>query len=272
MPKRPRSSTTPRATTRCTTRNSGRLLVQSPALESLGLHYTPDGGRGFRDSAGAARHADRSRTAPADQQRHHADAGEAYLVQVGDLARSRSTRRSPDSIDCCCGAFSAGCWSRRRRPLAGRPRAGAVGTAGGGPAGHRYRNLQHGCRCAAPATSSIEVAQRLQRRADAAGTVGRGDAAVQRRARARTANAARDPAGRSGTGAAHPIADEHAGAMTSQLEEFDRLTRLINQILTLARAEAGEIPIARAAGRSGARSPHRSSTRSSRSPRRRASR
>jgi heavy metal sensor kinase len=33
--------------------------------------------------------------------------------------------------------------------------------------------------------------------------------------------------------------------MSSQLEEFDKLTRLINQLLTLARAEAGEIRIER---------------------------
>jgi heavy metal sensor kinase len=35
--------------------------------------------------------------------------------------------------------------------------------------------------------------------------------------------------------------------LESQLDEFDRLTRLINQILTLARAEGGEIVLARAA-------------------------
>jgi signal transduction histidine kinase len=33
--------------------------------------------------------------------------------------------------------------------------------------------------------------------------------------------------------------------LVSQIDEYDRLTRLINQILTLARAEAGEITIAR---------------------------
>jgi signal transduction histidine kinase len=32
--------------------------------------------------------------------------------------------------------------------------------------------------------------------------------------------------------------------LARQVDEFDRLARLINQILTLARAEAGEIPIA----------------------------
>ena len=35
--------------------------------------------------------------------------------------------------------------------------------------------------------------------------------------------------------------------MASQLEEIDKLKRLIDQLLTLARAEAGEIPLARGA-------------------------
>jgi heavy metal sensor kinase len=38
--------------------------------------------------------------------------------------------------------------------------------------------------------------------------------------------------------------DEYRLTLESQLEEFDRLSRLITQLLTLARAEAGEIPIA----------------------------
>ena len=41
-------------------------------------------------------------------------------------------------------------------------------------------------------------------------------------------------------------------ALVSQLEEIDRLARLINQLLTLARAEAGEIPLAREAMNLGA--------------------
>jgi heavy metal sensor kinase len=36
-------------------------------------------------------------------------------------------------------------------------------------------------------------------------------------------------------------ADDYRRVLASQLEEFDRLTRMINQLLTLARAEAGEI-------------------------------
>ena len=57
--------------------------------------------------------------------------------------------------------------------------------------------------------------------------------------------------------------------LASQLEEIDRLKRLIDQLLTLARAEAGEIPLTRAAGRSRRRWRRRSSSSSSRSPRRR---
>jgi heavy metal sensor kinase len=37
---------------------------------------------------------------------------------------------------------------------------------------------------------------------------------------------------------------DYQRTLESQLEEFDRLTRLITQLLTLARAEAGEIPLA----------------------------
>jgi heavy metal sensor kinase len=38
--------------------------------------------------------------------------------------------------------------------------------------------------------------------------------------------------------------DEHRGAAASQLEELDKLTRLLGQLLTLARAEAGELSVA----------------------------
>lgn len=38
---------------------------------------------------------------------------------------------------------------------------------------------------------------------------------------------------------------EQQSALTSQIEEIDKLTRLIHQLLTLARADAGDIPVAR---------------------------
>jgi heavy metal sensor kinase len=40
-------------------------------------------------------------------------------------------------------------------------------------------------------------------------------------------------------------APEYRAAAASQLEELDKLTRLIDQLLTLARAESGQIPLAR---------------------------
>src|SRR5262249_54172909 len=38
--------------------------------------------------------------------------------------------------------------------------------------------------------------------------------------------------------------DQYRRVLASQLEEFERLTRMINQLLTLARAESGEVKIA----------------------------
>lgn len=38
-------------------------------------------------------------------------------------------------------------------------------------------------------------------------------------------------------------AEEYQHVLESQLEEFDKLTRMVNDLLTLARAEAGEIPL-----------------------------
>jgi two-component system, OmpR family, heavy metal sensor histidine kinase CusS len=40
-----------------------------------------------------------------------------------------------------------------------------------------------------------------------------------------------------------PAGDGHREQLASQIEEIDRLKRLIEQILTLARAEAGQIPL-----------------------------
>jgi heavy metal sensor kinase len=39
--------------------------------------------------------------------------------------------------------------------------------------------------------------------------------------------------------------EQYRRVLTSQLEEFEKLTRMINQLLTLARAESGEVAIAR---------------------------
>ena len=47
-----------------------------------------------------------------------------------------------------------------------------------------------------------------------------------------------------------PATDGERQRLENQLEEFDRLNALITQILTLARAEAGQIALAPDVGRS----------------------
>ena len=109
-------------TTRSTTHDDGRLLAQSPGLESLGLHYTPDEVAEFRDAPGPARRADRSRpTSPVDA------ASSPRLRARRTSCRSAncsiaSTERWRASTDCCCGRSWAvwRCAAVAGRWLAGR--------------------------------------------------------------------------------------------------------------------------------------------------------
>ena len=73
---------------------------------------------------------------------------------------------------------------------------------------------------------------------------GRRHAPVQRRARPRTAHAAGRAARADRARASRHLAPARArrDGFASQIEEIDRLTRLIDRILTLARAESGQIP------------------------------
>ena len=68
--------------------------------------------------------------------------------------------------------------------------------------------------------------------------------AVQRGARARISTPIAILRGEAEFELAHPVSpDERRERLLSQVDEYDRLTRLINQILTLARAESGEIKL-----------------------------
>ena len=117
----------------------GRLLTQSPGLEALGLHYTPDEVAELRANAG-----------PHDVQTDRGrlrlltsvispTPGEVYLVQVGELLTSVDATLAgfdrllvvEDSGRSCAG----GC----RRPLVGRPCPGAVVQTGGCHSGHRHQ-------------------------------------------------------------------------------------------------------------------------------------
>ena len=137
--------------------HSGRLLTQSPGMESLGLHYTPAEVAEFRAQSGAARRPHRPRPAARVELRVISPAaGEAYLVQVGELL---------DGVDRTLVGFdrllwlwrsSAACWWRRCS--AGGWRAAPWRPCRAWPPPLRRSasaTCTIGCRCAAPTTSSI---------------------------------------------------------------------------------------------------------------------
>jgi heavy metal sensor kinase len=226
---------------------SGELLVQSPALAPLGLHYTPGEIRAFRDAPGMH-----------DMQTDHGrirlsssvlspGAGHTYLLQVGVPL---------DAIDAALGRFV-------RLLLWSVPTGLVLALVTG-----RWmaaRALAPLARMAA-ATRHIEVTD-LTRRLPVRGagdepdevahafndTLGRLEDAVgeMRQFSAAIAHELRAPlaALRGETELmllqARTIDDYRAG-LTEQLEELDKLSRLVSQLLTLARAEAGQIPLDRA--------------------------
>jgi heavy metal sensor kinase len=226
---------------------SGRLLTQSPGMESLGLHYTP------------AEIAElRSRSEPhdvlTDRGRLRVSstvipgaAGQAYLVQVGELLDGvdRSLARTETLL----------LW----RSLAGLAVAALLGRWLAGLALAPLARL-------ATSTRRIGIGRlhdrlplrgagdELDQVADAFNqALGRVEKSVgeMRQFSAALAHELRTPIailrGEAELELARPLSgDARREQLISQVEEYDRLTRLINQILTLARAEAGEITLSRA--------------------------
>jgi heavy metal sensor kinase len=226
--------------------NTGLLLLQSPALTPLGVTYTPGEVQSFRDQP-------RIEDVLTDQGRLRFSSsvitpspGEAYLLQVGvrltgvDNARDRFLGLLLWSVPVCLLAAI----------LAGRLMAG--------------RALAPLARLAA-ASHGIDVAD-LTRRLPVRGagdeldelalafndTLGRLEQAIgdMRQFSTALAHELRTPlaALRGETELALMRAqspEEYRRSLASQLEELDRLARLITQLLTLARAESGEIPLAR---------------------------
>ena len=224
--------------------HTGRLLVQSAGLESLGLQYTADEVAEFRNDPGPHDvHTDRGRlrlitTVISPRP------GETYVVQVGDLL---------DSVDKTLAGFDRLLfWNI----LGGLAVAALVGRWLAG------RALMPLSRLAA-ATQAIGITN-----LDARLTVrGAGDELDQvahafnsalarvehsveemRQFSAALAHELRTPLaifrGEAELALGPSSSDEdRRQALTRQIDECDRLTRLINQILMLARAEAGEIPM-----------------------------
>ena len=226
---------------------SGRLLTQSPGMESLGLHYTP----GEVAELGARSephdvHTDRGRLRVTDTVLSPA-AGESYLVQIGEPL---------DNVDRALVGFDGLLlW----RLVGGLLLAALLGWWLAGRALAPLSRL-------ATSTHGIGISNlhdRLPRRgaddeldqvADAFNhALARVEQSVgeMRQFSAALAHELRTPLailrGEAELELAHPLsADQRRERVASQIDEYDRLTRLINQILTLARAEAGEIRLSTA--------------------------
>ena len=225
---------------------TGQLVVQSPALSPLGLHYTPAEAQAFREAPGMLdMQTDHGRIRLSSSVLSPGD-GRSYLLQVGipltaiDDALQRFVRLLAWSVPAgLLFALVIGRW------MAARALAPLVSMA--------------------EATRRIDVAD-LGRRLPLRGaddeldqvahafndTLGRLEQAIAEMRQFSTAIAheLRTPlaALRGRTELAlmqHMSVDQHRQALTDQLEELDTLSRLISQLLTLARAEAGQIPLQR---------------------------
>jgi heavy metal sensor kinase len=226
---------------------SGRLLTQSPGMESLGLRYTP---------AEIAELRARSEPDDVDTDRGRlrvfstvipAAAGQQYLVQVGELL---------DGVDRAVAQTETLLFWRS---LAGLLVAVLLGWWLAGLALSPLARL-------ASATRTIGIGRlhdrlpvrgagdELDQVADAFNqALGRVEKSVgeMRQFSAALAHELRTPIailrGEAELELTRPLSGEaRQERLISQVEEYDRLTRLINQILTLARAEAGEIQLSRA--------------------------
>lgn len=226
--------------------NSGRLLVQSEALRSMGLQFTPAEVPAFRERP-------RLQDFQTDYGRIRLStsliapgSGQTYLLQIG---------ASLDAMDRALDRFLA-------LLLVGVPAGLLVAfLAGRRMAAVALAPLSR----LATAAGTIDIAD-LQRRLPVRGTGDELDAvalafndtlarleravAEMRQFSAALAHELRTPLtalrGEIEMVMLQPRSREDLGQrLASQLEEIDKLKRLIDHLLTLARAEAGEIPIAR---------------------------
>jgi heavy metal sensor kinase len=224
---------------------TGRLLTQSEAIEPLGLHYTPAEVRAFvAHPTTFDIQTDRRRIrfsnsviAPAT--------GEVYLVQVGVPldARDAALRRLVALLTWSLpvglvAVLGIGRWmaGRALAPIAAF--AATARTIGIDDLHRRMPVRGAGDELDAVADAFNDVVARLQRAV-----------AEMRQFSAAMAHEIRTPlaairAGMELSLTVRRSREEHRQAIASQLDEVDRLTRLLAHLLTLARAEAGEISIA----------------------------
>ena len=224
----------------------GQLLVQSTSFESLGLHYTPGEVAVFRQGP----HVYDVQT---DRGRFRilssliaGTGSDLYLLQVGeslsgvDRALARFDRLLAWGIGVSViAAALVGRWmaGRALTPLTRFARATRAIS---------ITNLSHRLPVRGAEDELDEVAhafnQALSRVEHAVGEMRQFSAALAHELRTPLAVLR----GETEMALSKPgLSDELQARLESQLDEFDRLTRLINQILTLARAEGGEIALAR---------------------------
>lgn len=224
--------------------STGQLLAESPGLEALGLQYTAKEVQEFGRAPGI--HdvtTDRGRLRLTSTVITAPD-GQAYLVQVGSLL---------DQLDDSLSDFD--------RVLATRTAIG-VGLAAilgfvfsGWALAPLKRLAQHAVKID---ISNLQARLPLRGASDELDDVaaafnqslGRLERSVKemRQFSAAVAHEVRTPLailrGEAEMALATPLsADAAREQLASQIDEYDRLTRLINQILMLARAEAGELTI-----------------------------
>jgi heavy metal sensor kinase len=223
---------------------SGRLLVQSPGMKAVGLRYTraevaefaaQPGARDIETDSGRLRVSSALLT-PAT--------GKAYLVQVGEpLAPIESALVGFDRllwlriIAALVVAALLGRW------LAGRALAPMSRLAVATQA-IDIRNLGDRLETRGTGDELDRVAaafnQTLTRVETSVGEMRQFSTALAHELRTPIAILR----GEAEFELAHPVdGEERRERLVSQIDEYDRLTRLINQILTLARAEGGEIEL-----------------------------
>ena len=226
--------------------NTGALLVQSDAIAPLGLRYTPAEVRAFRDRPdledvrtdyGRIRISN-SLIAPAP--------GQTYLLQVGtslegmDSALSRFLQLLLWSVPAALLAtVLAGNWMAAVALAPLSRLAAAARTIG-------VTNIQQRLPVRGTRDELDRVAEAfndaLERLEKAVGEMRQFSTALAHELRTPLAALRGDielalMQPRSG--------ESYSSGLVSQLEEIDRLKRLIDQLLTLARAEAGDIPVKR---------------------------
>ena len=246
---------------------SGQLLVQSDALRPLGLEFSPPEVRQFRDQRLPLDvHTDYGRLRLSNSVLTPAN-GRSYLLQVGvslapmDRALERFLFLLLTGVPAgLIATFVIGRWMARFALTPLTRLAESTRTINIEDLGRRVPVRGANDELDNVATAFNDTLERLEH---AIGEMRQFSTALAHELRTPLAALRGDiemaMLQRSG--------DELQQRSASQLEEIDRLKRLIDQILVVARAEAGEIPLAVVPSIS-ERSRRRSSTRSSRSPRR----